>query len=269
MALIDLSHPIEDGMAAYPGLPPVRIFTILDHDASRDRYGGRAKFHLGGAELAGNTGTHLDAPFHRFRDREDLAALPLESVVGLPGIIVDPDGAERAVSLAGVEERSFRGRAFLVRTGWDARWGSEEYWSDAPFLPVAVVERLIAAGVRLVGVDFGNVDDTGRPVPSGPHRPARGRHSNRGEPSRPGTASARGVRVLGAAPRHRARRSVPGTGVRGGALSDPRGGVLDGARARQQPGGHSDVPRDEGNVVHRGSGTRSATTRGVWRRYDE
>lgn len=30
MTLIDLSHPIEDGMAAYPGLPPVRIFPILD-----------------------------------------------------------------------------------------------------------------------------------------------------------------------------------------------------------------------------------------------
>lgn len=160
MALIDLSHRIEDGMAAYPGLPPVRIITILDHDASRDRYEGRAEFLLGGAELAGNTGTYLDAPFHRFRDREDLADLPLETVVGLPGLVFDADGAERAISLAGVEEGSLRGRAFLVRTGWDARWESDEYWSDAPFLPANVVERLISGGVRLVGVDFGNVDDT-------------------------------------------------------------------------------------------------------------
>lgn len=170
MTLIDLSHPIEDGMPAYPGLPPARIFAIIDHDSSRDRYEGQAEFHLGGAELAGNTGTYLDAPFHRFRDRDDLANLPLEAVVGLPGVILDSEGAERAVSLEGVEERSLRGRAFLVRTGWDARWGSEEYWSEAPFLPVAVVERLVAAGVRLVGVDFGNVDDTGdlsRPAHTG------------------------------------------------------------------------------------------------------
>jgi kynurenine formamidase len=47
-----------------------------------------------------------------------------------------------------------------VRTGWDARWGSEEYWSGAPFLPETVVERLVRAEVQLVGVDFGNVDDT-------------------------------------------------------------------------------------------------------------
>jgi arylformamidase len=160
MTFIDLSHPIEDGMAAYPGLPPVRIFAILDHDASRERYGGQAEFLLGGAELAGNTGTYLDAPFHRFRDREDLARLPLETVVGLPGLVVDPAEPGRAISLQGVDERSLRGRAVLVRTGWDARWGSDEYWSDAPFLPLTVVERLVAAGVQLVGVDFGNVDDT-------------------------------------------------------------------------------------------------------------
>jgi kynurenine formamidase len=144
---------------AYPGLPPRASsrFSITTLRAA----GGRAEFHLGGVELAGNTGTYLDAPFHRFRDREDLGALPLERVVGLPGIIVDPDGDQRAVSFEGVEERSLRGCAVLVRTGWDARWGSEEYWSDAPFLPAAAVERLIAVGVRLVGVDFGNVDDTG------------------------------------------------------------------------------------------------------------
>jgi arylformamidase len=163
MTFIDLSHPIQDGMAAYPGLPPVRIFAILDHDASRERYEGQAEFHLGGAELAGNTGTYLDAPFHRFRDREDLATLPLETVVGLPGIVLDWGGPERAVSSEGVKEESIRGCAVLVRTGWDTRWGSDEYWSDAPYLPAAVVERLISGGVRLVGVDFGNVDDTGDP----------------------------------------------------------------------------------------------------------
>jgi kynurenine formamidase len=44
VTFIDLSHPIEDGMAAYPGLPPVHLITILDHEASRERYGGRAEW---------------------------------------------------------------------------------------------------------------------------------------------------------------------------------------------------------------------------------
>jgi kynurenine formamidase len=159
--LVDLSHPIEDGMAAYPGLPHARITTILSHDASRQRYGGKAEFHLGGVELAGNTGTYLDAPFHRFGDREDLAALPLETVVGVAGLVVDHDPASgRAVSLDGVDDDEMGDRALLVRTGWDARWGEDDYWVDAPRLLAPAVERIIAAGARLVGVDFGNVDDT-------------------------------------------------------------------------------------------------------------
>ena len=117
MTLIDLSHPIEDGMAAYPGLPPVRIFAILDHDASRERYEGKAEFLLGGAELAGNTGTYLDAPFHRFREREDLARLPLETVAGLPGLVVDPDQGERYRSRASTNRPCANSRSWCARGG--------------------------------------------------------------------------------------------------------------------------------------------------------
>lgn len=160
MELVDLSHPIEDGMAAYPGLPAARIEPLLDHDASRERYGGKAEFHLGRIEIAANTGTYLDAPFHRFRDREDLAALPLEKVVGLPGLVVDADvTASRAVDLD-ASGGALAGHAVLIRTGWDTRWGGDGYWHDAPYLPGWVVDDLVAARVSLVGVDFGNVDDT-------------------------------------------------------------------------------------------------------------
>ena len=108
-------------MAAYPGLPPVRIFAILDHDASRERYEGKAEFLLGGAELAGNTGTYLDAPFHRFREREDLARLPLEKVAGLPGLVVDPAGPGRAVSL-----EAWTNRPCADARSWCARGGMRD-----------------------------------------------------------------------------------------------------------------------------------------------
>jgi kynurenine formamidase len=161
MAFVDLSHHLEDGMAAYPGLPPARIEALIDHDASRERYEEKAEFYLGTVTIAGNTGTYLDAPFHRFRDREDLAALPLEAVVGLRGLVVDADPSDgRAVTLE-VSDDELAGRAVLVRTGWDERWGSDDYWRDAPFLPAKAVDRLVAARAALVGVDFGNVDDTG------------------------------------------------------------------------------------------------------------
>lgn len=47
----------------------------------------------------------------------------------------------------------------LIRTGWDARWGSERYWEPGPYLADESIDRIVRGGARLVGVDFWNVDD--------------------------------------------------------------------------------------------------------------
>jgi kynurenine formamidase len=155
---VELSHRIFDGMAAYPGLPAAVVEPILTHDQSRERYGNQAEFLLGRVELSANTGTYLDAPYHRHREREDLAGIGLERVASLPGVVVEPvEPSERAVAF---DAGDLRGRAVLVRTGWDAKWGTPAYWEPGPFLGPDAIDALIEGGAVLVGVDFANVDDT-------------------------------------------------------------------------------------------------------------
>jgi arylformamidase len=167
---VELGHVLEDGMETYPRfLPPARFGALLTHEESRERYEGKAEFYLGKADLPGNTGTYLDSPFHRFPDREDLSQIPLESVAGLPGLVMDARGQEGAIELGEVD-RDLSGTAVLIRTGWDERWGSDAFWDPDPYLGAATVERLVRAGPALVGVDFRNVDDT-----TDPARPA---HTN-------------------------------------------------------------------------------------------
>jgi kynurenine formamidase len=171
---VELSHPIEDGMAAYPGFPDARVEAILTHEESRERYEGKAEFYLGRVELAGNTGTYLDAPFHRFPDREDLATLPLERIADLPGIVVDAPTRPGPVAVAA---GSVHGRAVLIRTGWDAHWGTDAYYEPGPFLAHDAIDALLDGGAALVGVDFANVDDT-----TDPSRPAHTRLLDAGVP---------------------------------------------------------------------------------------
>lgn len=163
---VELNHIIEDGMEAYPGLPRPRITALLDHEESRSGYQGKAEFYLGRIEMPCNLGTYLDSPFHRHRDGRDLSRLPLETVAGIQGVVVDGTVAgDRSVTLDPVD--TLKGRAVLVRTGWDGRWGTDGYWEPGPYLSGEAVEELIEAEVSLVGVDFWNVDDT-----SDPYRPA-------------------------------------------------------------------------------------------------
>ncbi len=174
---VDLSFTIEDGMQTFPGvLPEARLSAYLDHDASRERYEGKAEFYLGRFDIPGNTGTYVDAPFHRHREREDLSGLGLERLAGIPGIVVDgPANAEPIEIDLPAEE--VRGRAVLIRTGWDRHWGTDAYFQGDPWLSAGTLDLLIENGATLLGVDFNNVDDTTDPV-----RPAHTRLLEAGIP---------------------------------------------------------------------------------------
>jgi arylformamidase len=158
--LIDLSHPIRDGMRPYPGLFAPRIGAVLDHAASRSRYSGDAEFYLGRVEMPGNVGTYLDSPFHRYPDGADLSRIPLERLAGLPGLIIDRPAESRVAIDIEAPAEALRGRAVLVRTGWAKRWDSDAYWEPGPYLSAAALDRLVEAPAALVGVDFWNVDNT-------------------------------------------------------------------------------------------------------------
>jgi kynurenine formamidase len=111
-----------------------------------------------------NLGTYLDSPFHRYPDGLDLSQIPLERIAGLPGIVLDGvASSDRSVTLK-AELSELDGKAVLIRTGWDKRWGTDRYWEPGPFLSEKSIDLLIRSRIELVGVDFWNVDDTMDPA---------------------------------------------------------------------------------------------------------
>ena len=161
---VELNHILYDGMPVYPGLPAPRIGAFRDHAASRPSYRDQAEFYLGTIEMPCNVGTYLDSPFHRYADGEDLSRIPLESLAGLPGIVLDAEVAPHRAATVQAAEEDLQGRAVLIRTGWDQRWGTERYWEPGPYLSAASLELLLRARPALVGVDFWNIDDTQDPA---------------------------------------------------------------------------------------------------------
>lgn len=157
--LVDLSHPIEHGMITYPGLPGPVISDFLGREASRGHYAGGTTFHIARLRMVGNTGTYVDAPFHRYADGKDVAGLPLEKLADLEGVVVDASGRGRGIDADPFAGRELAGRAVLVRTGWDAHWRTPRYAEGHPFLTRAAAEHLAGAGPALVGIDSLNVDD--------------------------------------------------------------------------------------------------------------
>jgi arylformamidase len=162
MSLVDLSHPIEDGMVTYPGLPGPRISDHLSWEASHERYAPGTEFQIGRIDMIANTGTYLDSPAHRHRGGTDLAGLSLSSLAAIPGVVVDAAGT--AIDVADLEGQPVRGCAVLLRTGWDRHWRTPDYGSsDAPYLTRRGAAWLVDQGAVLVGIDSVNIDSTGDP----------------------------------------------------------------------------------------------------------
>ncbi|HEX2250374.1 MAG TPA: cyclase family protein [Gemmatimonadales bacterium] len=162
---IDLSHTIEHGMTTYPGLPGPVMCDFLSREASRGRYAPGVEFQIGKIEMVANTGTYLDSPFHRYADGKDISELPLESLADLDAVVVRiRPGAGRAITAAAFEGVEVEGKAVLVQTGWDIHWGTDQYLSGHPFLTHGAAQHLLEQGVRLVGIDSLNIDDTDDPA---------------------------------------------------------------------------------------------------------
>jgi arylformamidase len=162
--LVDLSHAIEHGMVTYPGIPGPVISDFLGREASRGHYAEGTTFHIARVRMVANTGTYLDAPFHRFAHGKDVAALPLERIADLPGLVIDATGRGRALDIDVFAGRDLAGHAILVRTGWDTHWRTPRYAEGHPHLTRAAAEHLAGAGPALVGIDSLNIDDTGDAV---------------------------------------------------------------------------------------------------------
>ena len=156
--LVDLSHLIEAGMTTYKGLPGPAICDYWTREHSAQFYDDGASFQIGRIDMVANTGTYLDAPFHRFADGADLGALPLARLAAVPGLVVRSQ--EMAVDSGAFEGRDVAGKAVLVHTGWDRHWRTDFYLDNHPFLTEAAARLLVERGARLVGIDSHNIDDT-------------------------------------------------------------------------------------------------------------
>jgi arylformamidase len=168
--LVDLSHRITEGMTTYKGLPGPHICDFWSREQSAANYEDGSSFQIGRIDMVANTGTYLDAPFHRWEDGADLAGIELDQLAALPGIVIRQPWEEGLmVDSRRFESLDIEGKAVLVHTGWDRHWGSDAYFSDHPFLTAEAAQLLVNRGARLVGIDSHNIDDTrtkSRPVHS-------------------------------------------------------------------------------------------------------
>lgn len=166
--LVDLSHIVHPGEEVYPGLPAPQVSDHLSHQGSVGRYAPGVTFQIGRIDMVANSGTAIDAPFHRYPTAADIAQLSLDRIADVDAVVVHLQGMRgRAIERHALGAVDVNRRAVLLDTGWAARWGTPAYLQDRPFLSRDAAACLRDRGAVLVGIDTLNIDDT-----DDPQRPA-------------------------------------------------------------------------------------------------
>ena len=107
-------------------------------------------------ELMNHIGSHIEVPYHYFKDGDDLSEISLERLIGEACIIdITHKGPKEAISRAELEDMGPDLRAgdmALFNTGYSKYWGTERY-TEAPYLANDAIRWLVDKDVKLVGSD--------------------------------------------------------------------------------------------------------------------
>ena len=122
MKIYDVSVPLYPGMPVYPGDPEFEREEMNAGDAVISRL-----------SLSTHTGTHIDAPSHYLSGASGIDEVPFDRLIGRVEVSDFPEfsGSVPAVFFKGAED-----------------------------FPLSLAERLVDAGVRVVGCDADSVGDT-------------------------------------------------------------------------------------------------------------
>lgn len=161
--LIDLSHPLLDGQAGYPGDPELSIQPF-------DTIAGSG-YNTSRISLSSHHGTHCDAPYHVFDDGWTLDTIPLDRFYG-PAALVDlapasmlPAGTAITVEMLRPFEAKFQpGARVLYRTGWDRLYPQPEYSREHPSLTLEAAQWIAKRRIGLLGMDAAGPSVDWRPV---------------------------------------------------------------------------------------------------------
>ena len=160
MRLIDLSQPLFDAAPNCPAHPPVRIHL----EATHEKHGWQLEM----LTLASHTGSHIDAPLHKFAGGASIDQLPLERFVG-PSITVDCTGlgADGQITAGFLKERArhpLRQMIVLLNTGWGNLRRMDDNWKwHSPFLTTDGAEYLVEQGINGVGIDHYSISGSREP----------------------------------------------------------------------------------------------------------
>lgn len=155
MDIIDLSHTFDEKTKPFPGDPCPKFFQVSKiEDNNYNEVRVESGLHIG---------THMDAPIHMVENGKFISEIPIDKFEGR-GVLIDARGKEKvdANLLSSVEIKE--GDIVLVMTGFEEKYGSDEYFNSFPELTECFANALVDKKVNIVAMDTPSPDSEPYPI---------------------------------------------------------------------------------------------------------
>lgn len=153
---VDLSWDFSADTPIYPGdpEPSVEVATTIEKEG----------YNLSRIVSGTQTGSHVDAPYHFSNEGATIDQMELDYFFG-PAVLVHVTGKAPLEQITMADIKPYQDKIkpsviVLFHTGWYHKLGTEEFFQH-PYLAAEVAEYLVQSGVRFIGIDTINADQTG------------------------------------------------------------------------------------------------------------
>lgn len=149
--IIDISWPITEDIAVYPGNPKVEIHTHI----AQTSIGSHISF-------GSHTATHIDAPKHINIEQKPIDQLDLNMFVG-PSRVLDFKSVEEKITVEDLKEKQVKqGERILCKTKNSFRT-KKQFYADYIYLDGDAADYLAEIGITLIGIDYLSIKQRGNP----------------------------------------------------------------------------------------------------------
>lgn len=154
MQIYDVSVPLSEVTPTYPGDPGIEISpwrSMAQGDAANV-----SLLHFGA-----HSGTHVDAPAHFLEGGNKVETLDLDRFIG-PVEVVEISSDIEIITAEIISDIDLKDvQRILFKTRNSTFWSnpSQGFRSDYTYLTAGAADRLVQAGIRLVGIDYLSVEE--------------------------------------------------------------------------------------------------------------
>jgi arylformamidase len=167
--IVELSHRLTPGRQRFPlevQARPVEEYLPQYRAAEGEWY------IMADVRICTHVGTHVESPYHAFREGPTVAELDPRTLIG-PAAVIDftdkgPGQPIRRQEMASRAEHLERGDIALLRTGLSRHYLTPRY--RRPYLEGEAVEWLIEGGIKALGIDCSGFENRSKESHEENHR---------------------------------------------------------------------------------------------------